>query len=75
MLICVDCKKELQCIKTGISVRYRTDGTHVYAGDLYECSLCKIKIANYNDRPHFDKDVMLSQTPNDIWMDNDILNR
>jgi hypothetical protein len=69
MIICSDCKKELICIKTGMSVRYNIDGSHVYAGDLFKCPSCGVEIANTNNNPHYDAKASLTKLPEDIWMD------
>jgi len=66
MLICQRCKKEMKCIKMG--VRCRWYGTHVYAGDTFECSNCKIKVIHCNSTPHYCNDF--DNIEDDIWMDS-----
>ena len=44
MLICMKCKKEMQCIEIGLGARWGE--SHVYPGDAFECSECGTKIIN-----------------------------
>jgi DNA-directed RNA polymerase subunit RPC12/RpoP len=53
MIICVDCKKEMKCMKNGVKVRYGAD--HCYSGDLYECQSCGKEVINTNDNPYSSK--------------------
>ena len=70
MLICVKCKKEMQCVKTGMSVRYREDGSHVYPADTFECPICGATVANTgNLNAHYEHPDKQNLTPEDIWMD------
>jgi len=67
MKICATCKKELRCIKNGMNIRFSFDGRHAYKADLYECPICKVKIAFGNQAPiydeHFkDEDVFMDTT-------------
>lgn len=55
----------MSCIKNGVNVRYATDGTHAYSGDLFKCDNCNISIVNTgNTNPHHNK----NHNPNDIYM-------
>jgi len=54
MVICRDCKKEMSCITNGVQVRFG-NGTHVYAGDEFECPTCYKRITVTNGTPFFDK--------------------
>ncbi len=60
MRICIPCKKEMTCLKTGIRVVY--GDSHVYAADLFGCPDCGATIANCNRTPYFDPNV-LTRTP------------
>jgi len=52
MLICVKCKREMNCYKTGLGARWGKD--HVYAGDAFICSSCGAKIIKTNSSPSYD---------------------
>ena len=52
MIICVKCKKEMRCVKTGIGADYSNG--HVYAGDKFRCISCGIEIISTNAAPHHD---------------------
>ena len=69
MLVCTKCKKELTCVTNGISVRFREDGSHVYAGDLFRCSECGYEIVNTNRTAHYEPDAVKIDN-GDIWMDS-----
>lgn len=66
MIICINCKKEMVCIKNGVDVRYGKDHTHAYSGDLYECSKCYYKVVFTNTTPRYDEFIK----PSDILMEN-----
>ena len=53
MLICVKCKREMRCVKTGAHTHYGFG--HVYAGDAFECPGCGAHIIHANDRPYRDE--------------------
>jgi DNA-directed RNA polymerase subunit RPC12/RpoP len=57
----------MTCIHNGTKVRYSFDGSHVYAGDTYECKSCGHKIVATNRTPYQDKNVILQDT--DVIMD------
>ena len=44
MQICMNCKKEMSCTKTGMVFRW--NGSHCYRGDVYTCSVCKASVGN-----------------------------
>ncbi|MCK9428977.1 MAG: hypothetical protein M0R17_03065 [Candidatus Omnitrophica bacterium] len=67
MYICTSCLKEMQCVHTGTKVRYSFDGSHVYAGDTFECPKCGSKIVATNRTAYHDDKVVISST--DILMD------
>jgi len=54
--ICVPCKKEMKCVKTGCICVWH--GSHVYAADEYECFICGSKIRVCNTNPYFDPEAM-----------------
>jgi len=51
MLICAECGHELQCIKTGMNVF--VDRFTTYRGDLFQCPVCKYKMAKANDNNEY----------------------
>lgn len=67
MRICIKCKKELRCIKTGIKVVYGID--HVYAGDAFECPDCGAQVAVCRDTPYHDPDVLVRSGSTIVKMD------
>ena len=50
MNICIKCKKEMICKKTGVTIHYGNG--HCYSGDLFECNFCKSQIVNTSGIPH-----------------------
>lgn len=48
MIMCLKCKKEMTCVKTGLILRW--NGSHCYASDAFECKVCGAIIANANDQ-------------------------
>jgi len=66
MLICANCKREMRCTHNGIQCRWH--GSHIYAGDMFECPECGNKTVHCNSRPfHSDK---MTNNEEDIYMDN-----
>lgn len=41
-MICVNCRKEMTCVKTGMIAIW--NGSHCYSGDNYKCSNCLNRI-------------------------------
>ena len=70
MVVCAKCKKEMRCIKTGMTVRYREEGEHAFAGDMFECPVCKATIAVTNSNSYYDEGAKRA-TDWDVWMDAD----
>lgn len=65
MVVCVKCKKEMQCIDMGIAARW--NGTHAYPGDLFECPTCGAQILKCNTAPVYcdklrEKDIYMDGT-------------
>ena len=66
MLICVECKKEMTCIKNGVNARW--NGTHTYPGDLFQCTSCGTKILNtgncnaYENKNHNENDLYMTES-------------
>ena len=58
MTICVKCRKEMRCYKTGLGARFGAD--HVYAGDAYECPDCGVRIIKAVDVPTHDPDKRIN---------------
>ncbi len=52
MLICVGCKREMSCIRTGMGADFGHG--HIYAGDIFQCFKCEVKIAKCNGYPGHD---------------------
>ena len=52
MNICLKCKVELQCVKTGVVAVF--SGDHCYAGDAFECPNCKAQTLVTAGTPHHD---------------------
>lgn len=67
MQICVKCKKEMICVKTGCSARWN-EGQHVYRGDKFQCSECKSTIMVCNSTPGFDPTPRVGE--HDVIMDD-----
>lgn len=67
MIVCANCKKEMNCIKNGSYVRFK-NGHHVYAGDQYQCNECGATVNVTNGAPYFDPRPPLFEG-NDVWMD------
>lgn len=44
MLVCVECKQKMTCVKNGKGVRF--GHAHVYPGDMYECPKCGKQVIN-----------------------------
>lgn len=44
MLICVQCKREMFCLKNGVGADFSHG--HVYPGDTFKCRECGIVILN-----------------------------
>jgi len=52
MIICVNCKQEMACEKTGYGARWHKD--HYYPGDLFICKNCGNKVIVTNSTPNVD---------------------
>ena len=70
-LICSKCKVEMRCFKTGMSIRYRKDGSHVYPADLYTCDCCKATVVVSPGIPYYQEEPDKKSGLEDIWMDKD----
>lgn len=42
-MICAKCRKEMQCLKTGVYAAWNLRH-HCYAGDLFECPQCGCQV-------------------------------
>ena len=56
MKVCVTCRHEMKCIKTGCTCVW--SGTHVYAADEYQCPVCECKIRVCNTNPYHDSEAL-----------------
>lgn len=66
MQICLVCKKEMRCVKTGIVVVF--GGDHCYAGDAFRCDNCGSEVAVTSPQPHHDPNALLRGAINmDNW--------
>lgn len=54
MKICVKCKQEMRCTKTGATVHF--GGGHTYSGDLYECPVCGAEVVLSTGRSFYTED-------------------
>lgn len=54
MIVCVNCRKEMCCDKTGLGVRFGLD--HVYPGDSFHCDGCGATVIKTTDAPTHDPD-------------------
>lgn len=52
MYVCLQCKKEMMCLKNGVGADYGHG--HVYPGDSFVCKSCGIQILATNRGPIFD---------------------
>lgn len=50
MNICPTCRREMTCQKTGVTVHF--GGGHCYAGDRYQCPVCKGQVVVCNNQPY-----------------------
>lgn len=67
MQICVKCRREMRCTKTGATCRWN-QGTHVYSGDEFECPECGAKIVHCNNNPWHQEYPVISK--HDYIMDD-----
>lgn len=72
MIVCPECKKQMQNIKSGVAVRYNIDGTHAYMGDRYVCSCCGKEVIWCNTNPRHDNnykkdDIYMQTTYHDLF--------
>ena len=56
MKICVPCKKEMKCTKTGCTCVWW--GRHVYAADEYTCESCGCKVRVCNTNSYHDEQAL-----------------
>lgn len=56
MIVCVDCRIEMFCQKTGVGVDY--GGGHVYPGDAFYCADCGAHIVHTNELSYQDPKYM-----------------
>lgn len=55
MLICNKCKKEMKCVRTGVTVRFTS--SWVYSADLFECQSCGNQIIKCASEGYENKNV------------------
>ena len=70
MVVCPKCKKELQCKKTGMQVRFNENGHHTYAGDIHACPTCGLEVVVTNRDSGYDPELK-TKSDWDVWMDVD----
>lgn len=56
MLVCIECQKEMRCIKTCHTVGLIGNETHHYPGDAFKCPSCGVEIANCSGEGYFNPD-------------------
>jgi hypothetical protein len=49
MLICIECKVEMRCVRTGFTVRWGE--AHCYRGDKFRCDNCGSEVVHCNSVP------------------------
>jgi len=54
MVVCVKCKREMQCVKTGARVHFGWG--HVYAGDAFACPTCGVHVVRTNEQAYHEED-------------------
>jgi hypothetical protein len=64
MIVCIKCKKEMTCIKTGLILRWH--GSHCYASDAFECKECGAVVANTSENSFYNNSIL----SNVLEMDN-----
>jgi len=52
MNICLECKTEMRCVKTGMVAVYA--GDHCYSGDAFECPECAAQILVTTENAYYD---------------------
>lgn len=52
MIICVQCRKEMNCNKNGVGADFGNG--HIYPADRYKCPKCGAMVLRTNDVPIFD---------------------
>lgn len=57
MIVCVPCRREMQCIETGRGVRY--PGDHAYPGDMFECQWCGAVVIRTNESGVYDPEHVI----------------
>lgn len=56
MKVCIPCRREMTCIKTGARLVF--GDSHVYAADIFTCPDCGQVFANGNEVPYHDPEVL-----------------
>lgn len=70
MLICIKCKEEMKCTKTGRPMVWKTN--HIYRGDEYTCPKCETKIIYSNSQSyHMEKALVVLEKEDPLDMDKD----
>lgn len=57
MKICIECLKEMPCVKTGVVLHFGHG--HCYSADIFRCSKCGATIANSNETSYHLDDAKL----------------
>lgn len=61
MKICVNCRKEMKCTKTGRTAVFC--GNHCYPGDEFTCKSCGMKVLVCNSNPYHSADILQKSKP------------
>ena len=56
MIVCVNCKKEMTCTKTGRPLVWQN--SHVYSGDEFTCADCNNIVISVSSTPYNVLDAM-----------------
>lgn len=51
MIVCVGCKCQMECVRTGIDVVFGKD--HAYRGDMFRCGQCGQQVVDTALAPYF----------------------
>ena len=73
MRICIPCRREMTCIQTGASFVFGPTNDWVYAGDVFQCKKCGIKIAVTNANGYKSKETIEDDDTLNFKMEEGIL--
>lgn len=59
MMVCMNCRQILRCVKNGVAIDYGYG--HTYPGDAWTCPKCGFSIINTMDHPVHDEKYAYSE--------------